>query len=376
MNLPNQAPLSFRSLAKRPGFTAVVVLTLGLGIGANSAIFSVVHAVLFNPLPFREPNGVAILSEHSRTMDTGLVSPITYDDWEHRNEVFSELAAFRHWENRTLEFPNAQPEPILQVTATPNYFHVLGFEPLLGRTHDAEKPGGVNDAVLSHELWIRRFGGNLASGSSGWTNTLFPRHSILNDELPAATSVTGSANSMMLKWFGAVSTRITLWRSDFSVSIRCALAASARAMVKTMAFCMPKFPPIPASLQKAGPRQRCHARATRECKIHSGRRPATFRREFRVSKPGRSSEIAGIPDTSMPETACAFSFNGPEIWRGGNVHSERVVRRRALGYVARRRPQRPQASFPSCGPEAPVASSLSNATRPAGLITYPCLPGT
>jgi putative ABC transport system permease protein len=160
MNLPNQIRLSLRSLYKRSAFTAVVVLTLGLGIGANSAIFSVVHAVLFNPLPFREPNGVAMLSEHSRTMDTGLVSPITYDDWEHRNEVFSELAAFRHWENRTLEFPNAQPEPILQVTATPNYFHVLGFEPLFGRTHDAEKPGGVNDAVLSHELWMRRFGGN------------------------------------------------------------------------------------------------------------------------------------------------------------------------------------------------------------------------
>ena len=157
MNLPNQVRLSFRSLWKRPGFSAVVVLTLGLGIGANSAIFSVVHAVLLNPLPFREAHRVAMLSEHSRTMDTGLVSPITYDDWEHRNEVFSEIAAFRHWENRTLEFPGAPPEPILQVTASPSYFHVLGFEPLFGRTHGAERSGGVNDAVLSHELWRRRF---------------------------------------------------------------------------------------------------------------------------------------------------------------------------------------------------------------------------
>ena len=82
------------------------------------------------------------------------------DDWEHRNKVFSELAAFRHWENRTVEFPGAQPEPILQVTATTNYFHVLGFEPLFGRTHAAERAGGVNDAVLSYELWMRRFGGN------------------------------------------------------------------------------------------------------------------------------------------------------------------------------------------------------------------------
>src|SRR5476649_1580713 len=89
-----------------------------------------------------------------------------------------------------------------------------------------------------------------ASGSRGCTNTLLPRHSILYDELPAATSVTGSANSMMLKWLGAVSTRITLCRSDFSVSILWALAASAMAMVKAMVFCMPKFPPIPALLQK------------------------------------------------------------------------------------------------------------------------------
>ena len=77
MNLPNQLRFSWRSLRHRPGFTATVVFILGLGIGANSAIFSVVHAVLLKPLPFREAGRVAILSEHSRTMDTGLVSPIT-----------------------------------------------------------------------------------------------------------------------------------------------------------------------------------------------------------------------------------------------------------------------------------------------------------
>src|ERR1019366_9383439 len=90
----------------------------------------------------------------------------------------------------------------------------------------------------------------VASGSRGCTNTLLPRHSILYDELPAATSMTGSASSMMLKWFGAVSTRITLCRSDFSVSILWALAASAMTMAKTMVLGMPKFPPIPALLQK------------------------------------------------------------------------------------------------------------------------------
>src|ERR1019366_8600245 len=109
----------------------------------------------------------------------------------------------------------------------------------------------------------------VASGSRGCTNTLLPRHSILYDELPAATSVTGSANSMMLKWFGAVSTRITLCRSDFSVSILWALAVSAMAMVKAMVFCMPKFPAIPASRQKTRADDRPRAEASGTSRINA-----------------------------------------------------------------------------------------------------------
>ena len=141
----------------RPGFTTVVVLTLALGIGANTALFSVVHAVLLSPLPFRNPQHVVMLSEHSVTMDNGLVSPITYDDWLHRSEVFSELAAFRHWENRTIEVAGGDPEPVLHVTASANYFQVLGLQPLVGRAYGEEKSGGVNEAVLSSEIWRRRF---------------------------------------------------------------------------------------------------------------------------------------------------------------------------------------------------------------------------
>ena len=149
---------TLRGLRMRPGFTAIVVLTLALGIGANTALFSIVYAVLIKPLPFRDPARVAMLSEHSATMDNGLVSPITFDDWLHRNEVFSDLAAFRHWENRTIEFSSGDPEPVLQVTGSSNYFQVLGLQPLLGRGHGEETGGGVNEAVLSSELWRRRFG--------------------------------------------------------------------------------------------------------------------------------------------------------------------------------------------------------------------------
>lgn len=153
----NALKYGVRALGKRRGFAAVVVVTLALGIGINAALFSIVHAVLLSPLPFREADRIVILSEHSRTMDTGLVSPITFDDWNHRNEVFSDLAALRYWENRMIEFGSSAPEPILQVTATPNYFQVLGYRPLLGRTFAEEKAGGANEAVLSYELWRRRF---------------------------------------------------------------------------------------------------------------------------------------------------------------------------------------------------------------------------
>ena len=92
-----------RSLLKVPGFSAVVVLTLALEIGANAAMFSALQAVLLNPLPFHDPDRIVVLGEYATSIDTQFVSPITYDDWKIRNEAFSDLAAFRYWGTVNLE---------------------------------------------------------------------------------------------------------------------------------------------------------------------------------------------------------------------------------------------------------------------------------
>jgi len=152
-----------RALARQPGYTTVVVVTLALAIGANTIMFSVVQAVLLNPLPFRDPDRIAVLGERSKSIDTDFVSPITFDDWRTRNEAFSEMAAFRYWETVNLEDPSGEPESINLVTATANFFDVLGTPPLLGRTFkDEQNKVGGSEAVISYELWTRRFHRNPA----------------------------------------------------------------------------------------------------------------------------------------------------------------------------------------------------------------------
>jgi putative ABC transport system permease protein len=152
-----------RSLWKQPGFTLTVTLTLALAIGANAAMFSVLQAVLLNPLPFHDPDRIVVLGEYAPSIDTQFVSPVTYDDWKTRNQAFSELAAFRYWETVNLEDPSRDPEPINLVTATANFFGVLGVHPLIGTTYKEEqrKEGGA-EAVISYDLWQRRYGGDPA----------------------------------------------------------------------------------------------------------------------------------------------------------------------------------------------------------------------
>jgi putative ABC transport system permease protein len=148
---------AWRSILARPGFSIVVVLTLALAIGANTAMFSVVQAVLLNPPPFRDPDRIIMLGERSASIDTEFVSPITYDDWKMRNEAFEGLAAFRYWETVNLE-DAGEPESVNLVTATANFFSVLGVQPLLGQTYrDEQSKAGGSEAVISHELWTRRY---------------------------------------------------------------------------------------------------------------------------------------------------------------------------------------------------------------------------
>lgn len=151
---------SARSLSKWPGFTLIVIMTLALGIGANTAIFSVVHTLLLDPLPFPDSNRLVVVSERAPELETNFVSPVIFEDWAERSHIFAELSAFRYWENRSIEIGGAEPEPVLHITATPNYFRALGVTPQMGRIYADENAGGGNEAVVSHDLWRRSFAGD------------------------------------------------------------------------------------------------------------------------------------------------------------------------------------------------------------------------
>jgi putative ABC transport system permease protein len=149
-----------RMLLKNPGFTLLAVLTLALGIGANTAIFSVVNAVLLQPLPFREPERLVMVwrTNTERTMRDAPVSAPNFIDWKQRNEVFEQMAAWRIG-NFNLT-GDAEPEIAQGAEVTAGFFETLGVGPALGRgflPHE-DQPGAEPVIVLSHSLWQRRFG--------------------------------------------------------------------------------------------------------------------------------------------------------------------------------------------------------------------------
>ena len=151
-----------RTLLRRPGFAAVVVLTLALGIGANSAIFSVVNSVLLNPLPYANPERLVMV--WGRYPDFGRVSTSLPDfrDWRERTRSFAQLAAW-HGTIFNLTGDGSEPQQLTADRVTANYFATLGVRPALGRafTAEEERAGGNDDVVvLSHGLWQSRFGGD------------------------------------------------------------------------------------------------------------------------------------------------------------------------------------------------------------------------
>jgi putative ABC transport system permease protein len=145
---------------QQPGFTLIVVLTLALGIGANSAIFSVINGVLLKPLPFPEPEQVVKLWESKQAGWQGSVSVPNLKDWREQNTVFTKIAAFQY-ANYGLQAQDA-PERVRAATVSPEFFDVLGVPPLVGRTIQAgeDQPGQHRVAVLSHQLWQTKFAGD------------------------------------------------------------------------------------------------------------------------------------------------------------------------------------------------------------------------
>ncbi|HEY9285584.1 MAG TPA: ABC transporter permease, partial [Pyrinomonadaceae bacterium] len=155
------ARYGLRVLRRQPAFTAVAVVALALGVGANTAIFSVVNAVLLRPFPFREQERLVGVWERNEHMDRVEVSPGNFADWRrHAGGTFEQLAALNFWSANLAG--DGQPERLQGFQVSPALFPMLGVEPILGRTFtaDEERPGSDSVVVLSHGLWQRRFAGD------------------------------------------------------------------------------------------------------------------------------------------------------------------------------------------------------------------------
>src|ERR1044072_2848093 len=154
----NDIRYALRQLRKSPGFTVIAVLTLALGIGANSAIFSVVNAVLLRPLPYPKADRLVYLTEGVHGTNTSIALP-DYVDWQRDSTSFQHLALTRIESLHLSDVPGREPERISVSLATANFFDTIGLAPQLGRTFtpDEDKPGAAPLAVISYRLWDRAF---------------------------------------------------------------------------------------------------------------------------------------------------------------------------------------------------------------------------
>src|ERR1044072_2189883 len=155
-----------RVMRKRPGLTLVAVLTLGLSIGINTAVFSVVYAALVRPLPFAEPERLVVAAAENKRGGAGEVrgaAPADFVDWRAQSRAFEGLAAYTYGSGITLD-EGGQPELFSGVGVSDDFFGLLGGSRALGRVLSAEEfdTGAPRSVVLSHRLWKRRFGGDPA----------------------------------------------------------------------------------------------------------------------------------------------------------------------------------------------------------------------
>ena len=151
-----------RQLLRNPGFTAVAVLTLALGIGANTAIFSVINGVLLRPLQYAQPDRIVTLwhADVKNRQERDLASPANFLDWKERSQVFEDLAAVNPWAFDYVA--DGEPESLRAVLVTDGFFRALRVTPLLGRAFLPEEfqPGRERVVLLSYGLWQRKFGGD------------------------------------------------------------------------------------------------------------------------------------------------------------------------------------------------------------------------
>jgi putative ABC transport system permease protein len=161
-NLLSDARYAIRNLLRRPAFTLIAVVTLALGIGANTAIFSAINALLLKPLPIPELDRTVAVWDKlpSRGVMHNEVTFANYLDLKNQNQTFEQLALYRWWSpNLTGVEP---PERLQGFLVTANFFDALGMKPIMGRNFTAEEnqPGKDAVAIITHGLWQRRFGGD------------------------------------------------------------------------------------------------------------------------------------------------------------------------------------------------------------------------
>lgn len=151
-----------RMLLKNPGITFVVILALALGIGANSAIFSVVNAALLRPLPYHEPENLVYLNERSPVLDDMSISYPNFTDWRNQNHVFEKIGVYNRESYNLTGYGEA--ERILTAQVSADLFSALRVNAAVGRvfTNEEDQPGGPPVVVLSYGLWQRRFGGQMS----------------------------------------------------------------------------------------------------------------------------------------------------------------------------------------------------------------------
>jgi predicted permease len=150
-----------RQMMKSPGFAVVAILTLALGIGANTTIFSVVNGVLLNPLPYPEANRLVILFHHKPNFVRGSISYLNFLDWQRDNRSFDAMAAYRNANGMTLTGAG-EAENLKAEMVSAGFFELLGVSPIAGRTFTADEDRlGANPTVMISEgLWKRKFASN------------------------------------------------------------------------------------------------------------------------------------------------------------------------------------------------------------------------
>jgi predicted permease len=154
--------ISIRTLARQPGFSAVAILVIAVGIGATISLFTVVWSVLLKPLPFDRPEQLVRLYESSDRFPENVVAPGIYREWKRESRSFSNLALYHDWPQYNLSDAAALPEQVRATICSWDLFRTLGVQPRIGRsfTPEDDQPSANGTVILSWSLWKRRFGGD------------------------------------------------------------------------------------------------------------------------------------------------------------------------------------------------------------------------